>query len=131
MIAIDSSALVAILLNEPERDAFFDAIAGASRRSVSAVTVLESGLVMHGRLKQAGVASLLEFLSFIEARIVPFGEAEARIALDANSRYGEGIDPKARLNFGDCASYALAKNQNIPLLFKGEYFEATDIQSAI
>lgn len=131
MIAIDSSALIAILLNEPERDVYFDRIADASARLVSAVSVLESGIVMHARLRQDGIANLFDFLSFIEAQLVPFDEPETRTALDAFTRYGKGIHSRARLNMGDCASYALAKSRNIPLLFKGEDFKATDIVAAV
>ena len=131
MIAIDSSALIAILLHESERDTFFDRIADAETRKVSAVTVLEAGLVMFGRLGPSGVSDVLDFLTVIDAEIVPFDAHQAQSALTAFSRFGKGVNSKSRLNMGDCASYALAKTLNVPLLYKGNDFPATDITAAI
>ena len=131
MIAIDSSALIAILLHESERDTFFDRIADAQTRKVSAVTVLEAGLVMFGRLGPSGVSDVLDFLTVIDAEIVPFDAHQAQSALTAFSRFGKGVNSKSRLNMGDCASYALAKTLNVPLLYKGNDFPATDITAAI
>ena len=131
MIAIDSSALIAILLHEPERDTFFDRIADADARKVSAVTVLEAGLVMFGRLGPSGVTDVLDFLTVIDAEIVPFDAHQGQLALTAFSRYGKGVNSKSRLNMGDCISYALAKALNVPLLYKGNDFPATDITAAI
>ena len=131
MIAIDSSALIAILLHEPERDTFFDRIADAEARKVSAVTVLEAGLVMFGRLGPSGVSDVLDLLTVIDAEIVPFDAHQAQSALTAFGRFGKGVNSKSRLNMGDCASYALAKTLNVPLLYKGNDFPATDITAAI
>jgi len=66
-------------------------------------------------------------LDELAIEIVPFAEPYISGALEAYARYGKGIDPKARLNLGDCAAYALAKALNAPLLFKGEDFAATDV----
>jgi ribonuclease VapC len=131
VIVIDSSALIAVLQHEPERDAFFNRIAEAPIRKVSAVTVLESGLVMYGRLGPVGIADLVDFLEFIEVEIVPFDAILANGALAAFTQYGKGVHAKARLNMGDCASYALAKTLNAPLLYKGNDFAATDIVAAV
>jgi ribonuclease VapC len=131
MIVLDSSALIAILLHEPEREQFFDLIAATSSRLISAVTVIESGMVAYGRAKGPGLAELTDLLAVIDAEIVPFDEEQARLAIDAFIRYGKGHHPKARLNMGDCASYALAHSRHIPLLFKGQDFAATDILSAM
>jgi ribonuclease VapC len=131
VIAIDSSALIAILMHEPEREIFFDRIADASSRKISAITVLEAGLVMYGRLGPSGVTDVLDFLTVIDAEIVPFDVHQAQLALTAFSQYGKGVNSKARLNMGDCASYALAKTLNAPLLYKGNDFKATDITSAV
>jgi ribonuclease VapC len=131
VIAVDSSALIAILDDEPERAAFAAAIADADRLLVSAVSVHETGLVMFGRHRSAGLDDLWELLGFIGAEIVPFDEAQVRAALSAFARYGKGVDPKSRLNLGDCAAYALAKSHGIPLLFKGDDFRATDVAACI
>ena len=131
MIAIDTSAIIAILQREPDRAEYFNAIADALPRLISAVSVLEAGLVMHSRLGPSGITDLFNFLEFIEADIVPFDAPQVRLALVAFSRYGKGVHSKARLNFGDCASYALAKSLNASLLFKGADFRSTDITPAL
>jgi ribonuclease VapC len=131
MIVIDSSALIAILLHEPEREQFFDLIAATPTRLVSAVTVMEAGMVAYGRARSPGLAELTDLLGVIDAEIIPFDREQSQVALNAFIRYGKGHHPKARLNMGDCASYALAHSRRIPLLFKGQDFAATDIVSAV
>jgi ribonuclease VapC len=131
MIVIDTSALIAILLHEPEREQFFDLIAATSSRLISAVTVIEAGMVAYGRAKGPGLAELTDLLDVIDAGIVAFDEEQARLAIDAFIRYGKGNNPRARLNMGDCASYALARSRSLPLLFKGQDFAATDVVSAM
>lgn len=126
-MVIDSSALVAILLGEPDRDRLQSAIDANDVRIVSAVTKLEAGMVMVGRLGQQGGIELQNLLTFIGATIVPFDERQADIARDAFLRYGRGRH-KAGLNFGDCAAYALAIAEAEPLLFKGTDFAATDVE---
>jgi ribonuclease VapC len=130
MIVVDSSALVAILEEEPEAEHFLSILQEASRRVASAVTVYETGIVLGGRRGWDTVAELNALLEQLGIEIVPFAAAQIMTALDAYSRYGKGIDPRARLNLGDCAAYALAKSMNAPLLFKGEDFAATDVQAA-
>lgn len=127
MIVVDTSALIAILAREPEHQAFLRLLAGTDRRLLSAVTYFESGIVMRARTGPGGVDDLNDLLQELSAEIVPFDEAQARAALAAYARYGKGIDPKASLNLGDCASYALAKAIGAPLLFKGTDFSATDV----
>jgi len=127
VIVIDTSALIAILDREPERVAFFESIAGAERRLVSAVTYQEAGQVLLSRRGVKGLYDLQDLLALIEAEIVPHDGRLAEMAISAFQRYGKGIDPKARLNFCDCAAYALAKAMNAPLLFKGEDFIHTDV----
>ena len=131
MIVIDTSALVAILNHEPERTAFFEVIAAADRRLVSAVTYQEAGQVLIARRGINGLYDLEDFLAFIKAEIIPHDVHIAAFAVAAFQRYGKGIDPKARLNFCDCAAYALAKIMNSPLLFKGNDFSATDVRAVI
>jgi ribonuclease VapC len=130
VIVIDSSALIAVILMEPERQSFLDIIAATESCAISAVTVLETRIVAFYRLGVPGVDRLGSWLESFAPEIVPFDEQQSAIAFQAFKTYGKGIHPKARLNFGDCASYALAKSRNISLLFKGNDFAATDLQLA-
>jgi ribonuclease VapC len=130
MIVIDSSALIAVILFEPERQRFLDIIAEVGNCAVSAVTILETRIVTYSRLGAAGVDRLESWLVSFAPEIAPFDEQQSAIAFQAFKTYGKGIHSTARLNFGDCASYALAKSRNLPLLFKGNDFAATDIQLA-
>jgi ribonuclease VapC len=125
-MVIDSSALIAILREEPEAAAFQEAIRIDPRRIVSAVTKLEAGMVAIGLRGPAGAGDLDRLLAQINATVVPFDEDQANIARDAFARFGKGRH-KAGLNFGDCAAYALATLEAEPLLFKGTDFGATDV----
>ena len=129
MIVVDTSALIAMLAREPEHQRFLTVLDGVERRLVSAVTYYEAGIVMRARAGQDGQSDLDDLLHEIDAEIVPFDGVLAKVALDAYSRFGKGIHP-ARLNLGDCASYALAKSMNAPLLFKGGDFTHTDVVAA-
>jgi ribonuclease VapC len=131
MIAVDTSALIAMLLNEPERDAFIRFIAQNQPAHLSAVSLQEAGMVMRSRRGEDGVKDLLDLLTTLRLLIVPYDELQARTAIDAFGRYGKGLGTSAKLNMGDCASNALAKTRNLPLLFKGEDFKATDIVAAV
>jgi ribonuclease VapC len=126
-MVIDSSALIAILLHEPERDAFARAINVDTRRLLSAVTKLEASMVAIGQWGASALRELDEMLRRLEVVIVPFDEHQADIAREAFARYGKGRHPAA-LNFGDCAAYALAIAEAEPLLFKGTDFGATDVE---
>lgn len=126
-MVIDSSALIAILFREPECERFKRAINAAELRLVSAMTKLETGLVMVGRFGLEGGSELDALLRNIAATIVPFDDHQSLIARDAFIRYGKGRH-RAALNFGDCASYALAIAEAEPLLFKGTDFGATDVE---
>lgn len=126
-MVIDSSALIAILFGEPDRERFKRAIDAAELRLVSAMTKLEASLVVIGRLGPAGAAELDALLADIAATAVPFDDHQASIARDAFIRYGKGRH-RAGLNFGDCAAYALAIAEAEPLLFKGTDFGATDVE---
>lgn len=126
-MVIDSSALIAILRNEPERVAFEAAIRADRVRLMSAVTKLEASMVAVGLRGVAGADDLDRLLTRISAIIIPFDERQADIAREAFTRYGKGRH-KAGLNFGDCAAYALAALEAEPLLYKGADFAATDIK---
>jgi ribonuclease VapC len=130
MIVIDSSALIAMLQDEPERVKFASIIAHASQKFVCAVTFLETGMVAYSRRGDAGLTALGDIVADAEIEIVPFDAPLAKLALEAFERYGKGNHSKARLNLGDCAAYALVKSKNVPLLYKGTDFANTDIASA-
>ncbi|HEY3719879.1 MAG TPA: type II toxin-antitoxin system VapC family toxin [Roseiarcus sp.] len=131
MIVIDTSALIAILDHEPERTAFYEAIVAADRRLVSAVAYQEAGHVLYARRGVNGLYDLEDLLALIKAEIIPHDIHLAALALEAFRRYGKGVDPKAKLNFCDCAVYALAKAMRAPLLFKGKDFTETDIEACL
>jgi ribonuclease VapC len=131
MIVIDASDLIAVLERESERDVFAAVIANADRCLVSAVTLLEAGMVLRGRRGAGGLDALMQMVTESGLEVIPFDNAQAALALDAFARYGKGIHPAARLNLGDCASYALAKGMDAPLLFKGGDFAATDLVAAV
>jgi ribonuclease VapC len=128
-MVLDTSAVVAILLNEPERHRFIRLIATAPVRQLSAASRVETTLVIEGRKRDAGRADLDLFLSEAEVEIVPVTLEQVELACEAFRRYGRGRHP-AGLNFGDVFAYALAKVTGEPLLFKGEDFAKTDIASA-
>lgn len=124
---LDSSALVAILAGEPDAHRYLNALVAAPRTSMSAATALEISLV--GRSGRA--AAVNAWLREARVHIVPFDERHLEAAQDAHARFGRGSGSPARLNFGDCISYALAKVSGEPLLFKGDDFTHTDITPAV
>lgn len=130
MIVIDSSALIAILRREPEADGFLQIIAEAVSCLLSSVSLLETSMVLAGRTGDATSWTELDAL-IARARIeVVAQDAElTEAARAAFLRYGRGRHPAA-LNLGDCASYALAKHHDVPLLFKGADFPRTDLRRA-
>lgn len=131
MIAIDTSALIAIFRLEPEAESFLKTIVRAEARIISALSVLEASMVMSGRSGGTpSFASLDEFLAEASIEIVPFDAGQAHLARDVFLRFGKGRH-KAALNMGDCASYALARSRNAALLFKGDDFTHTDIMRAV
>ncbi len=130
MIAVDSSALIAILRREPEADAFLRIIADAERCHLSTVSVLETSMVLAGRVgDQASWAELDALTATAAMQVVAQDAEQANAARMAFLRYGKGRHPAA-LNLGDCASYALAKLRGLPLLYKGEDFPKTDLIAA-
>jgi ribonuclease VapC len=131
MIVVESSVFIAVLEQEPEAERFRSIIRDATRRLASAVTVYETGIVIGARRGRQSAEEVMVFLAELGVEIVPFAEPYISRALVAYSRFGKGIDPKARLNLGDCAAYALAKVLNVPLLYKGADFSQTDIQQYV
>ena len=131
MIAVDTSALIAIILNEPEREAFLAALDDASTIVISAASLVETRLVAWSRGQQPLVDEVNALILAFGIEIGPISGAEADFAHTGNTTYGKGNGHPAQLNFGDLFSYALAKSRNIPLLFKGDDFSKTDIVSAV
>lgn len=128
-MVIDTSAIVAILRDEPERETFADLLAGAEDPLMSAATYFECSMVVHRRVGPRAMQRLDDLLQVIGVRVTALDIAQAHAARDAWSRYGKGRSPAA-LNFGDCFSYALATTTGRPLLFKGADFAHTDVTPA-
>lgn len=128
-MVIDTSAIVAIAMNEPEAEAFERQIVDAPVRLISAATVLEAAMVLETRLGEPGAVELDLWLLKAGVEIVAVDAFHADQARRAWRRFGKGRHP-AGLNFGDCFSYALASITGEPLLFKGDDFSRTDIAAA-
>ena len=129
-MVLDTSALVAMLFGEPERDRFIAVLADAADPLISSATLLEASIVLQAKTGADGVADLDDLLAAAAVRCVALDSAQASLARDAFARYGKGRAP-AGLNFGDCCSYALARTTGRPLLFKGGDFSQTDINAAL
>jgi ribonuclease VapC len=126
-VIIDTSAIVAILKNEPDAAALATAIRDAAVRRMSAATYLEVAAVVERTRDPAASRLLDDFLSRMKVEIMPVTLGQAHIARRAYCDYGRGSGHKAGLNFGDCFSYALARECREPLLFKGDDFAHTDV----
>lgn len=129
-MVIDTSALVAILEQEEEAGALAGAIASDPVCLVSAASVVETGLVLFARHGEPGARKLDELLRESQIEVVRVTVEHARLAREAFALFGKGRHP-AKLNFGDCFSYALAKASGHPLLFKGNDFSQTDLAAAL
>jgi ribonuclease VapC len=127
-MVIDTSALLAILQDEPERRTFSEAIEAAETRSMSAATFVETSIVIESRYGPAGLRDLDALIAAAAIALVPVDADQAQIARTAFSQFGKGRHP-ASLNYGDCFSYALAKALGEPLLFKGSDFAQTDVHA--
>ena len=128
---VDASALIAILRNEPETEAFVRAIDDAPRSRISAANFLEAAIVIDRARNPLPGRRLDDLMAELRVVIEPVTEAQAHIAREAYRDYGRGSGHPARLNFGDCFAYALARAMGEPLLFKGEDFRQTDIAPAL
>lgn len=126
-MVLDTSAVYAILCNEPETDDFLTKISQDSTRLISAGTLLELGIVIEARKGEAGGRELDLFIHRAKIDVVPFDNEQAEIARNAWRHYGKG-NHSAQLNFGDCFAYALSKISGEPLLYKGNDFSKTDIK---
>jgi ribonuclease VapC len=130
MIVADTSSLIAVAFGEAERESFLATMRKARTVLVSSVSLVEARMVVHGRRGERGVILLDDMLRTGLFEIVPPSLQDADAAHAAFVTFGRGSGHPAALNFGDLFSYALAKTRNLPLLYKGEDFSQTDIQSA-
>jgi ribonuclease VapC len=127
MIAVDISALMAIVLNEPQADSCIAALEADANILISAGTMAEALIVSARRNVGAQMASLIDGLGFEIVAVTP---AAARRVAEAYEQWGRGLHPAA-LNFGDCFAYAVAKEHQCPLLYVGDDFSKTDIEGAL
>jgi ribonuclease VapC len=126
-MVIDTSALLAIFLAEPERKHYLDSILNAETRVISAANVLETGIVLEARRGEAAGREFDLFVVRANLEVVSVDGEQVEIARSAWRKYGKGRHPAA-LTFGDCFAYALAKSLGEPLLAKGGDFTQTDIE---
>jgi ribonuclease VapC len=125
-MVLDTSALLAILLDEPERRSFNEAIEAAGSRLLSTASYLEAWIVLEARYGAEACRDLDLFIERAGIELVPVDVQQARLACRAFSRFGKGRH-EAALNYGDCFAYALAMVREEALLFKGEDFQRTDV----
>lgn len=128
-IVVDSSAIIAILLKEPERALFVSILDDSADACCSAVTFVETFMVAMSRVPDFTFDQYIALMDGFGIRRVPVDDDQSVMSAQAFLRFGQGRHP-ARLNLGDCFSYALAKSLNVPLLYKGEDFGRTDIVAA-
>jgi len=127
---VDSSVLVAILMVEPEARRLTTAIEGSTVCRLPASCLVETSILMLSRRGEDGVRDFDLYLARSRMEIVPLTESQAGLARDAFRRFGKGRHP-AKLNFGDCMAYAVAKETGDELLFKGDDFSQTDVVAAL
>ncbi len=131
MIAVDTSALMAIVLDESDARIYRARLKAASRAVISSVSVVEARMVAYGRRGPRAVVLLDDLLRLPGFEIVSPTEADVAAAFAAFVAFGKGSGHPAGLNFGDVFAYALAKTRRLPLLFKGNDFSETDLGSAL
>ena len=134
MIVVDSSAVIAMMLEEPSAPVVAGRLAADTERFMSVASYLEAGTVLAGRRRRDRLKAIDEldaFLSETGIDLVPVDVTQGRLALRARITHGRGMGLGGTLNFGDAFSYALAKSRDAPLLFVGNDFAATDIKPAL
>ena len=128
---IDASVLVAIFTSEADSLQLIERIVAYNKRLLSAATWLEAAMVCESVSQRGGSeADFKELIESLNVEVISFTPEQARLAFDAFKRFGKGRGTKASLNFGDCFAYALAKELQAPLLYKGNDFAHTDLQPA-
>jgi ribonuclease VapC len=130
-VIVDTSAIMAIVKDEPEAEAFATLLAGSAVNRISAATLVETSIVIDRSLPPSAHARLDALLDGTAMVIESVTAEHADLARTAHRRFGRGSGHPARLNFGDCFAYALAKATGEPLLYKGDDFGHTDIRSAL
>jgi ribonuclease VapC len=130
-MVLDSSAVVALMLREPSAEILEAAMRGTSAFLMGTPAILETAMVVGSRHPNRGAHNLDAFLAARRIEIIPFDVEQLHAAREAFRRFGRGSGSKARLNFGDCCAYALAKVRDEPLLFVGDDFRHTDIVAAL
>jgi ribonuclease VapC len=128
---IDSSVLIAILLNEPDSDNFANYLSTKSKSFIAAPTYLETCMVATFRIGNSGVDEIQNLMRQTRIEIADFSASAAHQAVLAFKIFGKGQGHQAQLNFGDCISYAMSKTEFMPLLFKGDEFRLTDVECAL
>jgi len=128
---VDTSAIVAILRDEPDASSYAQALGAAENSRVSAVNFVEAAAVIDASRNPIASRRFDDFCRVARLTIEPVTEAQARIAREAYRDFGKGSGHAAGLNFGDCFAYALAKATGEPLLFKGKDFAHTDVSRAL
>jgi ribonuclease VapC len=128
-LILDSSAIIAVIRREPGHESIVAAMEAASMLAIGAPTLFETGLVMVRAWDVRGRSLVARFLEEKDISVLPFDERHWSVAAEAFIRYGKGRHP-ARLNYGDCMTYATAKVAGLPLLFVGEDFARTDVAVA-
>lgn len=131
MIVVDSSALIAVLLAEPNHETFKRTLANSDVSLISAANVLETIQVALGKLGETGRGRVEALIAENRIEIAAFDEQQLSHAIEAFMRFGRGRGHPAKLNFGDCMAYSLAKSLDAPLLYKGDDFALTDLRSAL
>lgn len=130
-MVIDTSALLAILLSEPEAETFAAAISAADRRLVGAPTLVEATAVMLARKGKPGVIALDALLARLNIEVVEMTATAGEFARDAYTRFGKKVGSPGVLNYGDTLSYGVARAEDEALLYKGDDFARTDITRAL
>jgi ribonuclease VapC len=130
-LIVDTSALLAVMLEEDDSDRFLDAITFAESASISAVSHFEAAMIIERRSDGVASKRFDDIERLMKLRVVEFTPTQALLARQAWRRFGKGSDNPAQLNYGDCMVYALAKDTGQPLLFKGNDFSQTDIEPAL
>ncbi len=127
---VDSSALIALIFREPEAERIVASLAEAELVAIGAPTLAETAIVLAAKLGEASRAILSRLVEDLDLVVLPFTAAHGREAREAFLRFGRGRHPAA-LNYGDCLTYATAKLAGQPLLFVGDDFGLTDLDSSL
>ena len=130
-MVVDSSAILAIILREPEAEKFAALLRNSRMSIMAAPSLLEACMASTRLIGKTGVNEVRLLVKSADIEIAAFGSSALDVAVDAFLKYGKGQGHPAQLNFGDCISYATSKVEAMPLLFKGDDFRLTDVECAI